>query len=63
MRLLIWGWLISLFILPEVIASSVLPESKVGHLVGDTMRGQRMSDVFRSTERSPGTDMYALLAA
>ncbi|KAF9514956.1 hypothetical protein BS47DRAFT_1372183 [Hydnum rufescens UP504] len=30
MRLLIWGWLISLFILPEVIATAVLPESKYG---------------------------------
>lgn len=29
MRLLVWGWLISLFILPEVIASQLLPESKV----------------------------------
>lgn len=29
MRLLVWGWLISLFILPEVIASKVLSESKV----------------------------------
>lgn len=37
MRLLIWGWLISLFILPELIASALLPESEVRCLVGGTM--------------------------
>lgn len=28
-RLLAWGWLVSLFIIPELLASSVLPASKV----------------------------------
>ncbi|KAF8213891.1 MBOAT, membrane-bound O-acyltransferase family-domain-containing protein [Mycena galopus ATCC 62051] len=30
-RLLAWGWLVSLFIVPELVASYVLPESKYGH--------------------------------
>ncbi|KAF7355629.1 hypothetical protein MSAN_01480200 [Mycena sanguinolenta] len=29
-RLLAWGWLVSLFIVPELVASYVLPESKYG---------------------------------
>lgn len=29
MRLLVWGWLISLFILPEVLASTLLPQKQV----------------------------------
>jgi len=29
-RLLVWGWLISLFLLPELIATWVLPESRYG---------------------------------
>ena len=28
-RLLAWGWLVSLFILPELIATAMLPQSKV----------------------------------
>lgn len=28
-RLLTWGWLVSLFILPELVASKMVPESKV----------------------------------
>ncbi|KAJ7368674.1 MBOAT, membrane-bound O-acyltransferase family-domain-containing protein [Mycena albidolilacea] len=30
-RLLAWGWLISLFIVPELVARYVLPEAKYGH--------------------------------
>ncbi|KAJ7639190.1 MBOAT, membrane-bound O-acyltransferase family-domain-containing protein [Roridomyces roridus] len=30
-RLLAWGWLVSLFILPEFVARYLLPESKFGH--------------------------------
>jgi D-alanyl-lipoteichoic acid acyltransferase DltB (MBOAT superfamily) len=28
-RLLTWGWLVSLFILPELLANKMVPESKV----------------------------------
>jgi len=28
-RLLVWGWLISLFLLPELLATWLLPESRV----------------------------------
>ena len=31
-KLLAWGWLISLFILPEIIARNILPASKVSLL-------------------------------
>ncbi|KAJ6539695.1 MBOAT, membrane-bound O-acyltransferase family-domain-containing protein [Mycena capillaripes] len=30
-RLLAWGWLVSLFIVPELAASTILPESQYGH--------------------------------
>lgn len=29
-KLLAWGWLVSLFILPELLATYLLPASKVG---------------------------------
>lgn len=32
LRLLVWGWLVSFFILPEVIAAKLLPASKAGFL-------------------------------
>ena len=31
-KLLAWGWLVSLFLIPELIARAVLPRSKVGNL-------------------------------
>ncbi|KAJ6485134.1 MBOAT, membrane-bound O-acyltransferase family-domain-containing protein [Mycena vitilis] len=31
LRLLAWGWLVSLFVVPELAARTVLPESKYGH--------------------------------
>ncbi len=30
LRLLAWGWLVVLFIIPEISATKILPESKVG---------------------------------
>ena len=34
LRLLAWGWLVVLFILPEVGATKMFPESKVGYMFG-----------------------------
>jgi protein-cysteine N-palmitoyltransferase HHAT len=36
-RLLAWGWLVSLFILPELLASYILPASRVCRIFASTL--------------------------
>lgn len=48
-KLLAWGWLVSLFVLPEIVARATVPFEKVGRL--SRTRGELMS----STAMNAGT--------
>ena len=55
-RLLAWGWLVVLFIMPEIIATLLLPEKKVMRLVflfPDSNSWRRYS-----TAKNGGIDTY-----
>ena len=58
-RLLAWGWLVSLFIIPELAAVYWLPASKV-HFLTYLPHGQQATDYKHgSMEVSRGIDTYA----
>ena len=62
-RLLMWGWLVSLFVIPELVASYVLPPSKVRCVSFSALLTLNLRVLFDSMINIRGTDMCAQLAA
>ena len=60
-KLLAWGWLVSLFILPELVASHFVSEKKV-HFAGFEMRRRDLAD-YQITIQFGSTAWYRHLAA
>lgn len=59
-KLLAWGWLVSLFLIPELIARGVLPRSKASNFHHVRVHRLTLGPPF-SSARNGGTDMYVLL--
>ena len=59
-KLLAWGWLVSLFLVPELIARAVLPQSKVNNFHRTQVHALILA-LPSSLAHSGGIDMYALL--
>ena len=62
-RLLMWGWLVSLFVIPELVASYVLPLSKVRCVSFSALLTLNLRVLFDSMINIRGTDMCAQSAA
>lgn len=56
-RLLAWGWLVSIFIVPEVAARYILPSAKVSSLYGSL---NKAANISCSTEIVHGIGMFVL---
>ena len=61
-RLLAWGWLVSLFVIPELAASYLLSASKVSSSSFPLNPPINLLCVLSSSENIHGIDMFVLLA-
>ena len=58
-KLLTWGWLIVIFIIPELLAAYLLPATKVRVLFLSSLLADRSLRSLCSTVDTGGTDTYA----